>query len=189
MRASFHALVLLALTGCGSATLGDPPDDVLIDAGDQDVVDARRIIDAPTPDARVCAGGDRRVQDPATGHCLIYVDLAATWAGARTACNGLGGELVAVGAQAENALVLSLPIDVVAQPDVWLGASDLATEGTFVWTSGDAMIYTNWRTGEPNNGGDSGTMEDCAVLEADTATGTWDDRPCTRSYPYVCELI
>ena len=51
------------------------------------------------------------------------------------------------------------------------------------------MTYTSWRAGEPNDGGVDGTPEDCAVMEADTATGTWDDRPCGNAYPFFCERL
>ena len=137
MRASLLALVLMApvgaaaVAGCGSATIGGPldDDDVSADASDDpDPIDARVIVDAPAPDARLCIGGDQRVEDPQSGHCLTYFATPATWQVARAACIGLGGQLAAVNTQAENALLLPLPTEVVNEPDVWLGATDATLE-------------------------------------------------------------
>ena len=34
--------------------------------------------------------------------------------------------------------------DVAAGNKVWLGATDIETEGTFKWNSGPTLSYTNW---------------------------------------------
>ena len=59
-------------------------------------------------------------------------------------------------------------------------------EGVWVWLNGEPMVYTNWRAGEPNDGGTNG--EDCMIIEGDHA-GLWDDRSCVVSYPYLCERV
>ena len=38
---------------------------------------------------------------------------------------------------------------------------------------------------EPNNGGAMGN-EDCSIMLG-AENGLWDDRPCDRVYPYMCE--
>ncbi len=44
----------------------------------------------------------------------------------------------------------------------WIGLTDLAKEGTYVWqTNYEEANYTFWRTGQPDNG--SGA-EDCVHL-------------------------
>jgi hypothetical protein len=52
------------------------------------------------------------------------------------------------------------------------------------------MTYTFWRQSplEPNDGGDgpAGVAEDCMIVEGDTGA-SWDDRPCTTAFPYICE--
>ena len=32
----------------------------------------------------------------------------------------------------------------------WIGLSDEVSEGTFVWTTGEALTFTSWATGEPS---------------------------------------
>ena len=43
------------------------------------------------------------------------------------------------------------------------------------------LLFTNWFSGEPNNGG--GGNEDCVEFEINPATGTcdWNDVPCSLS--------
>ena len=38
-----------------------------------------------------------------------------------------------------------------SQGILWIGFNDRATEGTWVWTSGQSPAYTNWYPGEPDN--------------------------------------
>lgn len=184
MRAAVFALVA-GTWACGGGVIGDPPIEIAPDAEaiPPDAIPPIQL----APDARICEGGDARGVDPASGHCLVYIDAIATWDAAQADCVSRGGTLAAPTSAQEVAFVTSLPTMPTVLPDVWLGARDVTVEGTFSWVTGENLAYTNWRTGEPNNGGTSGVEEDCMVLEADTA-GTWDDRPCGREYPHLCEL-
>ena len=71
----------------------------------------------------------------------------------------------------------------VGTQQVWIGATDAASEGNWQWTGGASFDFDNWRSGEPNNGSGS---EDCAVIEGDRG-GTWDDRGCFASGAFLCE--
>jgi hypothetical protein len=182
MRALVGSLVVLV--ACGSATIGDPPV-----GGDPDA----HVAAAPDGggsgiDATVCTAGDHHIVDPQSGHCIAFFENVATWLEARNLCAGLGGTLATISSQQENDLVWPLATNLLSQPDAWLGGTDVLSEGTFTWVNGEPFGFTHFRSGEPNNGGVNATeQEDCLVIEDDTA-GTWDDRPCTRAYPYVCEI-
>ncbi len=187
MRAVLLVAALTAVGGCGTASVGDRPD-LGSDAEVAGAVDAALFIDATSPDALVCAGGDARATDPTTGHCYIYVGTAGTWAQGSAGCMALGGHLATATSASEVAILTALPTTPSTTPDVWLGGTDQVTEDSWFWLTPEVMTYTNWRTGEPNNGGvDATEEEDCMVIESDTG-GSWDDRPCTRIYPALCEL-
>jgi len=44
--------------------------------------------------------------------------------------------------------------------NLWIGFTDQASEGTWEWISGEAVTYTNWASGEPNDA----NGEDYAVM-------------------------
>ena len=66
----------------------------------------------------------------------------------------------------------------------WIGINDLGTEGTFQYTTGGDLVYTNWANGEPNNANFDG--EDCVETYSDA---TWNDQHCTDQIPSICEMI
>ncbi|MBX7105225.1 MAG: beta-propeller fold lactonase family protein [Gemmataceae bacterium] len=71
---------------------------------------------------------------------------------ARAEAVAQGGILVTLNNAAEESL-LNLAFLNEAMTQYWVGLSDEITEGKFVWDSGEAVTYTNWAPGEPNNAG------------------------------------
>ena len=100
----------------------------------------------------------------------------ASWDGARAICQAWGGDLVVVDAPGEHE-VLQLTV-ALAQP--WIGLSDQAHEGSFVWVDGTPAPITHWSGGEPNDMGG----EDCVHL---MPHGLWADAGCGNLRAYVCE--
>ncbi len=91
------------------------------------------------------------------GHYYEFVGNAVTWADAFAAAqassfNGMTGYLATVTTAAENRFA---SVTVAGGVLAWLGASDDGHEGTFTWRdgpeTGQALTYTNWNPGEPNN--------------------------------------
>jgi hypothetical protein len=187
------ALILIALLAACGAELGvDEPgtDARRPDAGGSDALQVT--VDAPI-DARPCTGGDARAVDPATGSCFVYFTGPLTYVEAGAQCTAINAKLAVIKAAQTNATVTSL----LGQTDAFVGADDRTVEGSFRWlgsaTDPVNAGYTNWRTGEPNNGGGGGVEEDCMIIEGDQ-NGTWDDRPCDPTqaatagrYAYVCQ--
>jgi hypothetical protein len=178
------ASVLVALAACGSATIGDPPDPGAPDGSTENPPEGGG---PARPDARICDAGDQRIIDPQTGHCIAYFEQVATWLEARNVCIGVDGDLGVPTSMQENDLMWPIATNLLLEPDAWIGGTDVGSEGDFTWVTSEAFSYTHFRAGEPNNGGTSGIQEDCLVIEDDTA-GTWDDRPCTRDYPFFCDI-
>ena len=143
-------------------------------------------IDAPAPiDARPCTGGDAHQTD-GQGNCFVFFATPMLYADAKAACEALPAHLATVEDQAQETIIEGL-----RTVDAYLGATDLATEGAFVWQDGTPVTYTHWRANEPNNG-NGNYEEDCVVLTNTLAIG-WDDRPCVANpvgagmYAYICE--
>lgn len=194
MSALFAAAIVL-FAGCG-ATLDDTPSDaVAVDSSLDATGSVDAAIDALAVDARLCAGGDARATDPTTGSCFVYFTTPVTYAAAETACTAFGAKLAVIKSAATNAAVLSI----VGLSDAFVGGTDSATEGSWIWLRNPldpitlGVSYTNWRAGEPNNGSTNPEGEDCMIIEGATG-GTWDDRPCAPpplgagSYAYVCQF-
>ena len=80
----------------------------------------------------------------------------------------------------ENLFVFSLdPVN-----DIWIGYTDQAKEGHWVWTEkGSANTFTNWASRPPDNF----QNQDCAMIWRWIKTLRWDDRHCRDPYHYVCE--
>src|SRR4051794_28953782 len=76
------------------------------------------------------------VVNPANGHS--YYQLApSTWTDAEIEGIVLGGHLVTINDAAENEFVIN------RFGQSWIGLSDAATEGTFVWSSGEPVTFDN----------------------------------------------
>ncbi|XP_056002179.1 C-type lectin domain family 3 member A-like [Ostrea edulis] len=64
---------------------------------------------------------------------------------------------------------------------VWIGATDLLHEGTYVYPSNGSKIrYSNWEGRQPGGG----KKENCAVLALKSAG--WHDYPCKHKFHYIC---
>jgi len=64
----------------------------------------------------------------------------------------------------------------------WVGYVDITEEGNWVTAdteNPEAMAYSNWNDGEPNNAGE----EDCASMNPN---GKWNDLPCSSGLPRIC---
>lgn len=119
------------------------------------------------------------------GH-TYYLLEAATWTDSEAEAIGLGGHLVTIDDLAENDFVVALGLSGGAlKPDLhtgalWIGLSDQAIEGTFVWASGAPLVFTHWDLGEPNNtpclpGDTTCVGEDFVHIGWWTPQGYWND--------------
>ena len=106
---------------------------------------------------------------PATGH-KYYVLGRANWSDSEAQAVCMGGHLVTIDDEAENAWVWSTFGGRRRRPgDLWIGLSDARREGFFEWSKVDRLGYVKWASGEPNN--DHGG-EDYVCMRPD---GKWND--------------
>lgn len=71
-----------------------------------------------------------------------------------------------------------------AQQTGWIGFSDHAQEGDWVWSDSVAREYTNWAKGQPDN---AGSIEHYAELGV-TGHAQWNDLPGSAVRAFFCEV-
>ncbi len=109
------------------------------------------------------------------GH-TYYLLSQNDWTASEAEAVSLGGHLVTIGSAAEDAFVYSTFSVGDDSRALWIGLNDVAVEGTFVWSSGEPVVYTNWAAGEPT---DTGGVEDWAHIfpGIDPRVTMWNDAP------------
>jgi hypothetical protein len=128
--------------------------------------------------------------DELGGHAYLFCTGAYTWAEANEECESLGYHLAKIETEDEDDWLWDRAEDHhPSENDWWLGLTDTATEGSFVWTDGTAVTYEGWADDEPNdaNDGPGGLREDCGQL-SQAAGGNWNDLDCGAFYlGFLCE--
>ncbi|MBE6632718.1 MAG: hypothetical protein E7620_00080 [Ruminococcaceae bacterium] len=95
-------------------------------------------------------------------------------------CEKLGGRLATIESARENTVVGFL-LKTAGIANAIFGATDRYQEGTWCWTDGRVIGYSNWNSGEPNN---SSNAEHYAEVYA---TGGWNDVQGSGRAAFVCE--
>mmetsp|Transcript_351 Transcript_351/g.1239 ORF Transcript_351/g.1239 Transcript_351/m.1239 type:complete len:294 (+) Transcript_351:1173-2054(+) len=129
---------------------------------------------------------------PALFHGLEYIREPKAWRDALKHCDMLGGSLVAITSQERNWEVHGL-----IEGDTWIGASDVAAEGRWVWPDGSpvtllslqmegpSILFSGWEEGKPNNNEDPDLEHDCGQMRL---SGRWDDTDCDMEHPFICDM-
>lgn len=132
------------------------------------------------------------------GRCYLFALTPATWSAAREAClaRGPGWDLASVRSASEAAF-----LGATLAAEAWIGATDDASEGTWLWVrdgspfwlggadgAPPAGVYANWNETEPNGG----TATNCARalptgVVSSSADAPWADLDCAQLRGAVCE--
>lgn len=132
----------------------------------------------PDPSSPAACEGPDVLFDGESASCYRFSAERATWSEARDRCRASGAVLVSLTTLEEDALIGAKATDTI-----WIGASDTASEGTFVWDSGEPFELERFAEGQPNN---LFAVQDC--VERRASDGLWYDRDCTLERRYVCEV-
>ncbi|XP_070577192.1 C-type lectin lectoxin-Lio3-like [Ptychodera flava] len=118
---------------------------------------------------------------------------AKNWENAKLACEQDGGQLASItGRHLQVAIQdhLNKELAGTAVKSVWMGLSDRAEEGTYVWEEGPELLegdFTFWASGEPNNNDKRNPDgQDCGGLWR-LRGWRWDDGYCQVKRPYICQ--
>ena len=191
-----------AAGAAGSGGRAEPPGPDLEDAGagadsGDEPRDAGAVItlDGGQPSA-LCAAEEVLGPDE---RCYFFDATLTSWATARAACQARGADWdLARVRLAEQSAFLG---DTLAF-EAWIGATDAANEGQWLWV-GDAApfwigngttgaanggAYTNWNATEPNGA----TATNCAralprSIGGPTSNALWADLDCAQELGSICE--
>ncbi|XP_058831453.1 lectin-like [Topomyia yanbarensis] len=118
-------------------------------------------------------------------------ELQANWFKATEYCNSMGMRLAVITSEEANKkAILTIQSANKFNPtstEIWIGGSDLAKEGEYIWQpTGKRFEYNFWAKGEPNN---SGGVENCAQIRyVSAAVGWhWNDKNCDLERYFICE--
>jgi len=128
--------------------------------------------------------------------CYLFLTSESTnWSTAKNTCEDLNAHLVKIETAEENEELYNEAVRLgMTEVTAWIGLNDMAEEGTWIWTDGTRVDFTNWSQSQPDNAGPEHN-EDCAELNTFTSTGgywahpkKWNDRPCNVERWAICEL-
>jgi hypothetical protein len=102
------------------------------------------------------------------GKYYMLTSASGNWPLINAEALAVGGNLVAINDQAEQDFLLAT---FGSTERLWIGLNDVDIEGTFGWTNGDPLTYTNWNPGEPN---DLAPGEDFVLMNWGV-NGAWND--------------
>ena len=118
------------------------------------------------------------------GSCYNFSSGTLNWNQAKSACEKLGSNLVAINSQAEQQALAS---KITYNQWTWIGFyRNPEDKSQWLWVDGSRSTYTNWNTGEPNSHG-----EECAHMYSEASEANrfkWNDQKCIDTFRYICEI-
>ncbi|MFN6377817.1 MAG: HYR domain-containing protein, partial [Flavobacteriales bacterium] len=115
------------------------------------------------------------------GKAYYLSDAAANFANANAAALALNGSLASIENASQNTSIRNLVDAIAPGINYMIGYNDAATEGTFVWSTGQPTSYINWPPGEPNGG----AVEDATIVGP---LGTWFDINPANASRYIIQV-
>lgn len=98
--------------------------------------------------AQVTSNGINWFQSPVSQRWYGASPTRQSWAAGEALAQTLGGHLATIRSASENAWLAST----FSSISPWIGLTDAAVEGVWVWTSGEPVTFTNWAPTAPNGG-------------------------------------
>ncbi|XP_043201191.1 C-type lectin domain family 4 member F-like [Amphibalanus amphitrite] len=141
-----------------------------------------------SPARQACPDGWIRRSDG----CYIISSSRASWTYAKRLCSSMDSRSQLASVHRENDDLVTSLASSVGQ-SVWIGLfrrSSSSTSATqWAWVDGSPLDFTNWASGEPNNGRgfwslDSGN-ENCGLL---LSSGVWNDEGCAEVNRFMCQI-
>lgn len=128
------------------------------------------------------------------GHHYYYYDTSCSWEEAEVYCESVGGHLVTITSAEEQKFVYNYAVSVNGAKRIFIGLSDADEEGDWSeWVNGEAVSYTNWGTGQPDDNVNSADVQNYGTIYTqyengenyEIQPGQWDD--INTSCTFICE--
>ena len=119
------------------------------------------------------------VLNPANGHSYYLLSLNS-WSLSRDEALTLGGDLATINDPPEQAWIFSMFGSFAGENrSLWIGLNDEANEGTFVWASGEPVVFENWLPGQPDDNAQSAGEDYVHIIKSSNGfgltPGLWND--------------
>ena len=123
--------------------------------------------------------------DQPWGKLFYKVHGERNYLDAKAQCESDGAHLATPKSESENDFLADLVANLNPRP-FWIGVNDIDQEGEFISIDGDAVSFTKWHNGEPNNSDN----EDGIVMNwhnwLPDKKGFWNDYAITNRVQFVC---
>ncbi|XP_078697428.1 tetranectin-like protein [Branchiostoma floridae x Branchiostoma belcheri] len=129
----------------------------------------------------VCPSGYIQFLD----RCYGFSTEEKNYTNAKSACQAAGGHLAMPKDKPTNDFLVK-QISTKNVPGIYIGLTDLVTEGTFVFDDGTPLSWSNWGQGQPSA---QDPNYDCVGLAMISGhQGQWATGFCATEATYVCEV-
>uniref|UniRef100_A0A3Q2QX32 C-type lectin domain-containing protein n=1 Tax=Fundulus heteroclitus TaxID=8078 RepID=A0A3Q2QX32_FUNHE len=110
-----------------------------------------------------------------------------TWQESRAYCRSVGADLIIINSREEQVFkhwIIFVDFANSFKLHMWIGLTDLETEGTWKWVDGSPLTTSYWYTNEPN--GETG--ENCGEISNLSTEKSWNDVSCSDQRNWICEM-
>ncbi|KAG7457673.1 hypothetical protein MATL_G00229790 [Megalops atlanticus] len=119
---------------------------------------------------------------PFKSSCYYFSHAKKNWTDSRKDCKARRADLVKIASQGEQEFLQHH----CRSEYYWIGLTDSAKEGTWMWVDDSRLSLGYWEDGEPNNW--ENRNEDCVHgFRKEDALKSWNDAACYEQWFYICE--
>ncbi|XP_073452951.1 mannose-binding protein C-like isoform X1 [Aquarana catesbeiana] len=122
------------------------------------------------------------VKEEVGGKVFVATARKENYAIAQNICKEVGGSLATPRNAEENSVLHGIISTKGVSSAALLDITDSQVEGTFTYSTGEKVIFTNWSTGQPD---DYKNNEDCVNMYNN---GFWNDVSCSSKHLVICEF-
>ena len=130
----------------------------------------------------LCTDDVARSTFNASGLSYTLLHTFLDWPAANALCEANGMQLAIIRSTSQAVAVNDQVKAATNAEGYWIGATDAAAEGTWMWPNGAEVDFFNWKAGE----GGADAAQNCAAGDR-SYDGRWYDLPCAQRLQPLCE--